>query len=250
MSGNRFFFLAFAPWETSLRSPPGSARFFDLAERQGLLSVADAAQLSKALIEHGCQMSRIYSGAFSPFFSAPGVRIILTNINNLQNLSESALAIGGSWADRLYESSPIPLQPARHLELQSFRPITIKGEIAFYSQTPWLAWVEALDLICLGAWAGMQPSNIINVVKTLEQKVVRASPGLGDLPNDVLGRKVVLPMFSRGLQGVVVGLFTDVPKAEMEPILTSLTQFGENYLGHLCRSALEDLRRRPRRRTR
>ena len=34
-------------------------------------------------------------------------------------------------------------------------------------------------------------------------------------------------MFSRGLQGVVVGLFTDIPKDEMEPILTTLIQFGE-----------------------
>jgi hypothetical protein len=42
-----------------------------------------------------------------------------------------------------------------------------------------------------------------------------------------MGRKVIIPMFSRGLQGAVVGLFTDVPKNEMEPILTSLMQFGE-----------------------
>jgi hypothetical protein len=34
-------------------------------------------------------------------------------------------------------------------------------------------------------------------------------------------------MFSRGLQGAVVGTFVDVPKDQMEPILTSLTQFGE-----------------------
>ncbi len=35
-------------------------------------------------------------------------------------------------------------------------------------------------------------------------------------------------MFSRGLQGVVIGLFTDVPKDQIEPILTSLMQFGES----------------------
>jgi hypothetical protein len=34
-------------------------------------------------------------------------------------------------------------------------------------------------------------------------------------------------MFSRGLQGVVFGLFTDVPKDQMQPILTLLLQFGE-----------------------
>ncbi len=35
-------------------------------------------------------------------------------------------------------------------------------------------------------------------------------------------------MFSRGLQGVVIGLFTDVPKAEVEPILSTLLQFGKS----------------------
>jgi hypothetical protein len=34
-------------------------------------------------------------------------------------------------------------------------------------------------------------------------------------------------MFSRGLQGVVLGLFIDVVKVQIEPILTTLMQFGE-----------------------
>lgn len=221
------FFVAYEPWETSLRCPPGSARFFDLAEKYDLLTPQEANELSQTLIRHGVEMARAYNGAFSPFFSSPRIRTIFNNVDNLQHLSESALAIGGSWADRLYENSPIPLQPERHLEVQSFRQITIEEEIEFYSQTPWLAWVEALDLICLCSWAGLKPSFVTKMVQALQQKVVRVSMEPIDLPDRVFGRKVVLPMFSRGLQGAVVGLFTDVPKDEMEPILTSLMQFGE-----------------------
>jgi hypothetical protein len=172
-------------------------------------------------------MARIYNGVFSPFFYESRVRTILENANQLEHLSGSALAVGASWADRLLETSPIPLQPSKHLEVQSFRPITLEGELDFYSQSPWLAWVEALDLICLGPWAGFRPDTNIKMVEALQHRVTKRTSNVIALENELLGRKVNLPMYSRGLQGVVVGVFTDVPKNEMEPILTSLMQFGE-----------------------
>ena len=222
------FFLAFDPWESTLRYPPGSARFFDVAEKTGLISKDEAAQLSRTLIRHGAEMARIYNGAFSPFFYESRIRTIFDNAEDLEHLSGSALAVGASWADRLLETSPIPFQPSRHLEVQSFRQITLEGEIEFYSQSPWLAWVEALDLICLGPWAGFRPDTNIKMVNALQRTVMKLSPSAIELANQLLGRKVNLPMYSRGLQGVVVGVFTDVPKDKMEPILTSLIQFGES----------------------
>jgi len=221
------YFFAFDPWETSLKYPPGSARFFDVAEKTGLLASREAVDLSKALIRHGAEMARIYNGVFSPFFYEARVRPIIENIDDLEHLSESGLAVGASWADRLLETSPVPLQPSRHLEVQSFRQITIEGEIEFYSQSPWLAWLEALDLICLGPWGGLKPDQITSMVSALKARVLNQAPQEFHASDELLGRKVNLPMFSRGLQGAVVGIFTDVPKDEMEPILTSLTQFGE-----------------------
>jgi hypothetical protein len=233
------FFLAFDPWETSLKCPVGSARFFDAAEKNGLLSAEEAKHLSKTLIRHGAEMARVYNGAFSPFFSASRIRTILDHVDELDHLSESALAIGGSWADRLYETCPFPLQLSKHLEVQSFRSITMEGEIEFHAQSPWLAWVAALDLICIGPWAGLKPSAIMQMVQSLEQRVVRLSPNALGSAEGVLGQRVTLPMFSRGLQGVVFGLFTDVPKDQMQPILTLLLQFGETLS-----DIYSDLRRR------
>jgi len=220
-------FFAFEPWETSLRCPPGSARFFDVAEKNGLLSSRDSTELSRILVRHGAGMAKVYNGKFSPFFSTSRVRTIFDNIDELDQLSQSALAIGGAWVDRLFETCPFPFQPSRHLEVQSFRQTTFEGEIEYYSRSPWLAWVEALDLICLGPWVGLQPSTIALMIQGLEERVLNSGTGLID-SKDVLGRKVALPMFSRGVQGVVLGLFNDVPKSEMEPILTSLIQFGES----------------------
>ena len=156
------------------------------------------------------------------------MRTILNNVDNLDHLAESALAIGRSWADRLYETCPFPLQPTKHLEVQSFRRITTEGEIEFYSQKPWLAWVEALDLICGGPWAGLRPNHILDMVSALGERIARIPVSVIPEPDAVLAQKVVLPMFSRGLQGVIIGLFTDVPKVEIGPILSSLLQFGES----------------------
>ncbi|MGF1621789.1 MAG: hypothetical protein ACFCUR_14380 [Rhodomicrobiaceae bacterium] len=172
-------------------------------------------------------MARLYNGVYSPFFSENPVRTILNNVDNLDHLSESALAIGGSWADRFFETCPFPLHPERHLEVQSFRRITIEGEVEFYSASPWLAWVEVLDLICSGPWAGIKPAHILEMVSALDQRVTQPSSEISTTTDTVLGRKVILPMLSRGLQGVVLGIFTDTPKAEIEPILTLMTQFGE-----------------------
>jgi hypothetical protein len=220
-------FLAFDPWDTCLRCPPRSARFFDAAEKNGLISPDEAKTLSTTLIRHGAKMARLYNGVYSPFFSENPLRTILNNVDNLDHLSESALAIGGSWADRFFETCTFPLHPEKHLEVQSFRRITIEGEVEFYSASPWLAWIEALDLICSGPWAGIKPAHILEMVSALDQRVTRMPVEPSSATDTVLGRKIILPMLSRGLQGVVLGIFTDTPKAEMQPIVTLLTQFGE-----------------------
>ncbi len=159
-------FLAFEPWKTSLQCPPGSARFFDLAEKHKLISSADAAQLSRALIRHGAEMARVYNGEIQQLLFRAASQNHPAQSSKISSICrKSALAIGGSWADQFYEASPFPLQPSRHLEIQSFRPVTFQGEIEFYSQTPWLAWVEALDLVCLGCWAGLRSDTIIGMMQ-------------------------------------------------------------------------------------
>ena len=67
----------------------------------------------------------------------------------------------------------------------------------------------------------------MQMIAALQQKVIKKSSRSIDINDEVLGHKVSLPMFSRGLQGIVSGIFTDVPKAKLEPILTSILQFGE-----------------------
>jgi hypothetical protein len=171
-------------------------------------------------------MARLYNGAFSGFFSNPRVRTILSNADDLRYLSDSGLPIGSSWVDYLFENCPFPLEPTNHFEIHAFRQITFKDTVEYYSQTPWLAWAEALDTVCLGPWSGFKPATTLRLVEALQQRVAHL-PGSLVHEDEIPGRKVVLPMFSRGFQGIVAGVFTNVPKEQRERILTTLMQFGE-----------------------
>jgi hypothetical protein len=221
------FFLGYEPWQTCWRFPSGSVRYFDAAERQGLISNPEAKALSQALIALGPAISKNYDGRFAPYFDEPRVTNILGNLDELHHLSESGLAIADAWVDRLFEACPTPLIPRRHFVVNSFRNVVTAGEIDFYSENPWLAWTESLDLTCLGPWIGLKAGDILQMLDALHERAinrVRRSTGVAD---DVLGHKVTIPIFSRGLQGFVSGAFYDVPKAQREPILTTLLQFGE-----------------------
>lgn len=221
------FFMAFDPWSTSLRCPIGSFRYFDLAERSGVIGLEEAATLSRRLIRHASEMSSLYKGHFQSFFDGSQVKTILAHIDELDHLSESGLALGGAWADRLYQTCPFPVVPRKHLELLSFRSLADGDIIEALSGTPWLAWVEAVDMVCLGAWMGFTPEQILRIVDGTAQKASEGQNTILKIEHSLLGQKVVMPMFANGFQGVVFGFFHDVPKAQKEPIITTLAQFGQ-----------------------
>lgn len=221
------FFMAFDPWNTALRCPSGSFGYFDLAERSGVIRPEQAAMLSRRLIRHASEMSGIYNGHFRYFFDGSQVKTILSHINDLDHLSESGLALGGAWADRLYQTCPFPVVPQKHLELYSFRPLAEGDSVEALSSTPWLAWVEAVDMVCLGAWMGFTAEQVLRIVDSAAQKAGEGQNAVLQVEQSLLGQKVVMPMFANGFQGVVLGFFHDVPKAEREPIITTLAQFGQ-----------------------
>ncbi len=105
--------------------------YFDIAERTGLIGAADAFLLSRTLLHHGAELSTVYDGWFSSFFREHSIKTILGEVHHLEHLLASGLAVGRAWVDRLYEISPIPLLPEKHLESQSFRDIALAGEVEF-----------------------------------------------------------------------------------------------------------------------
>jgi hypothetical protein len=221
------FFAAFDPWNTCLRLPPGAFRYFDMAERAGLVQTSEAVLLSKSLLAHGAELAAVYDGQFRWFFEEPRIKTILSQVQELEHLSLSGLAVGTSWADRLTESCPMPLIPEKHLESQSFQKVILTRNIDYYAQTPWLAWMEALDLVSLGPWLGLHADEIICLLDYLRQLVSKKTPFPIKIRERVLGEKIAIPFFSNGLQGIVFGFFYNADDAQKDLMHTTLMQFGQ-----------------------
>lgn len=153
----------------------------------------------------------------------------------------SGLAVGRDWVDRLYEMSPVPLIPEKHLESQSFRDIALAGEVEFYSQTPWLAWVEALDLICFGPWLGLQPQEIVQILGSLRELAAGYKAPSIHVGNRILGQKIIIPFFSNGLQGIVIGFFHRAPQEQTDLMYTTLVQFGQTIADAYARLRMQKL---------
>lgn len=238
-SGAAFFFV-FDPWNTCLRMPTGAAKYFDTAVRQELIDRDDAIKLIQKLVSHCWTISQQYDGRFSNYFRDPLVKFILSRRDRLSALIDSGPPFGSTLPDLLFQACPWPFLPARYRS-SVFQKVTAEEELLFYSQSPWLAWIEALDLICLGPWLGFKADEIIDMVDSLDP-----NRGAGKPVHSVMGEKIVFPLFSHGLQGVVVGFFRNISETHGPKVLKILEQFGQtlgdNYSAFRIRSMFSKLR--------
>jgi hypothetical protein len=233
------FFAAYDPWNTCWRFPSGSCRFFDMAERTGLIGAADALSLSRTILDHAAELSSGYRGRFGDYFSEPRIKTILSEVDALDHLSLSGLAVGASWADRLYEGCPVPVIPAKHLESVSYASVVLPAETEYYSQSPWMSWIEALDLICIGPWLGLTPPEITETITKLRSNSTDQHPH--DVQRRVLGHKLAMPFYSNGLQGIVFGFFQKLDIKRKKSMYTTLLQFGQTLADAYARSRMERL---------
>jgi hypothetical protein len=216
------FFFAFDPWMTSLRCPQGSVGFFSAARQNNLIDEEDAHRLQDALASIGRHVASKYEGAFENFFKDRKVSQGL-NAKERRLARQAGMPVMENWVDSLFEACPFPLHPVRHLTAQYFTELEVAEEVAFHSRSDWLIWTEALDLVCLGPWAGLKPDSILEMIEALKKSETGAT--VGPIENSFIGHKVTLPVSSRGLQGIVFGFFRN-PPADKVRIFQSLLQFG------------------------
>ena len=219
------FFFAFDPWDTCLRLPSNSFRYFTAAETVGLINKVETRNLLKLLFDQSVKLEKAYSGHFDFYLRSRAVRSTLAAFSQLDYASEIARDSGQSAADRLFEECPWPIIPGKNLKLTLFEDAQTSAEVNLYSKAPWLAWAETLDLICLGPWLGFKHEQIVDMVKGVWGERQQAKPG--GAPSSPLGKKVILPLFSTSFQGVVVGFFRNVLPENEGSIVTTLNQFGQ-----------------------
>ena len=218
------FFFAFDPWHTCLRIPSGSFRYFTMAAQKGLISRGEMDDLFKTLLTQSADARRRYKGYFKNYFDRSAVKNITTRYYQLNSLVETGLDLDISSADILFESCPWPVIARKHLQTQLFGDVSISNDLNYYSSSDWLAWTEALDITCLGPWFGFSKAELESAIGNLFGDKVEDLHGPSP---DLVGQKVVIPLFDQGFQGIVVGFFRDVPAKEQSSIISTLSQFGQ-----------------------
>ena len=182
-----------------------------------LYPCAKSLEISHVLLKKALQLKQGYRGHFSSFFEQPEVARFL-NIKD----DEQLLAIEntfGSCADVFYEAVPWPVHPDHHLV-----PRTSKNVISFdrnYPKTKIDELSDAIEFASWGPWIGIKFEDLFNIISPQAPKKNSAGTGF-----TISGKRIMMPFFSHGLQGLVVGFFVGVDDAALETIRTELLQFG------------------------
>jgi hypothetical protein len=220
------WFSAFDPWNTCLRTPPGSFSFFDLAQRKGFIAAHDALALSNAVLRQGADIAQAYSGRFSYYFRDSHVQFLLKHADSHEHLSNTGLAIASSVVDYLAENCPWPFIPEIQLAVRDFRNISTVGPLQLYTQSPWLAWAGTLDMVSVGPLLGVEPWEMLNLFDSINP-LAKDELQNGGVRERSLGQRLFIPLFSCGLQGSVAGFFHDISDDRKDAVHTTLLEFGQ-----------------------
>ncbi|MGA7323823.1 MAG: hypothetical protein WBX25_04940 [Rhodomicrobium sp.] len=215
-------FAALDPWNTCLRVVPGSFKYFRAAQQQGIISGRESLDLSLALI--GCcrNLKPQCTGRLSYFFEQSEVAALLA-CDDEELLLHREL-ISGTCADTLYQAAPWPVRPTHHLVARTLPSITFARDA---SADSFSALTDAIEFANWGPWIGFSPQDVINILFQLQS--VHGDGGVPERPSglSVAGRRMMLPFFSSGFQGIVVGFFIGIDNVATELIRTELMQYGQ-----------------------
>lgn len=216
-------FAAYDPWDTCLRVVPNSFKYFRAAEKQGLVNFADSLTISRALLECCVHLKMQYRGHFSYFFEQPDVKAFLDCFHDRQAFLDIDNT-RGACPDILWEAVPWPLQPRHHLISRTMDHIGFEpGEETFTAVN------DAIDFASWGPWIGLNVDDVCKILMRLK------SPGSSSSANQhrgVAGRRMIIPFFSQGFQGIVVGFFIGIDNKQSELVRTELLQFGQTLADH------------------
>jgi hypothetical protein len=214
-------FAAFDPWDTCLRVVPHSFNYFRAAERQGLVNIRDSLAISRTLIDCCRHLQQRYHGHYSYFFDQPEIRPFMTGqLDDDSLLDAESVSGSGACADIFYASVPWPLRPRHHLVSRTQFQIAFKASRA---GEPFTAVNDAIDYASWGPWIGASVAEICKIISHLKAGVPPPPSQAYVLP----GRRMIIPFFSQGFQGLAVGFFTGIEDSHAELVRTELLQFGQ-----------------------
>lgn len=207
---------------TCLRLLPTSPRIFQASTRSGSISYQDAELLNKKLVETLSKLLLPYAGFFQQELRKTPLSQIFKKLSEPDEfgLYEAHQRTG---PDEFYANFPWPLLPALHFPPAIFLPAGFRQDyIKTTIFSPLRAATIALDLVTHGPGLNLRPADIISVLDWLTDDPSGHPFPLQDSQNL---KKIVIPAYSGGLQGIAFGMFKDLPVAIEPKIAALLTQF-------------------------
>ena len=212
-------FAAYDPWDTCLRVVPNSFKYFRAAEKQGIVNFRDSLIISRALLDCCVHLRSQYRGHFAYFFDLPEVKAFFDCFHDQQALLDTENT-RGACSDTFYETVPWPVKPRHHLISRTLDQIIFKPDD---TNEPFTAVTTAIDFASWGPWIGLNVNDLCKVFARL-----KSPGGAASHPSvSVAGRRMIIPFFSQGFQGIVVGFFTGIDDKQSELVRTELLQFGQ-----------------------
>ncbi len=241
------YFAAFHPECTCLRLPPLTVRFFQDAVKFNILSNADAQEISFKLA-HCCRtLRREYDGAFSHILNTGVFGDFLSTELSLNDFLRKEL-VHGWCGDAFAAASAWPVMPDIHLRAAGYRPANIsRRAILSHGSGPYFRFMNAVDTAVLGAWIGFSVKDVGQALSWLLNS--ESADGVDDIvlwPTSTTDR-LIIPLFSCGFQGAVLGFFTGLDPQQKEWVLKTVLHFGQsiadNYAFLRRNECLEILRK-------
>jgi hypothetical protein len=217
--------------KTCLRLMPNAPKLFQAAINSDLISQAQARLLTHELVTTLGLLVEEYSGCFaaeikeSPvgqclrYVAEPQARSILTAHHNLG-------------PDQLFAAMPWPLVPEVHFKLCTFSAAGIRRPyVEDASQNPLRAMGIATDLVTWGA--GLEMQSIVEFLNWMRSKPPARPPLAQEDHFD--WRKILIPCFVGGFQGMAFGLFCKLPPHLEQFVTAQLHQFSSTVGGAVAR---------------
>ena len=234
--------MRYLPAETSFQLLPGFTRYFQVAQRHSLLSSHDADFLVRKLVSLGAYARSRYKGHLSSTLHSGLIGEFLdtaSDPNALRHLEDTV-----SWfPDILHEQLHLPCVVDYYLTTPDFMNIGLNLEAISRSvPNPMLAIVAGMDVVRVGPWLGLTASDIcaaLDLFAEASSKPRNSDPSMSSGAK-IYAEKIVIPVFSTGLQGTLIGFFCnlDQNKKLLEDSVFTAMLTTEEELENLLRDVV------------
>ncbi len=225
-------FLRYIPEETTFELQAGFPKYFQSARRRDLISREDAELLVARLAALGSHLRSDYKGRFLEQLHTGMIGELLDSAADAEALN--LLQATEDWfPDLLHEQLRWPCVVDHYLMPSEFMGLPLaSSRISKMAGNPLRALVAGLGMVRTGHWLGLSTDDIHSALNLLdESRQGDAAPDL-DTPIKQYAEKIVIPIFSLGYQGAIIGLFSHIEPQQKTRLRCILDQAG-HCLGEL-----------------